>query len=155
MELSSPTSDKPLPEGVSDADLYEGPKIVPLASGKAAFVAQAVQPAAAAPSAEALVRPIPPPNLKVHGVPVELDPVPVTSAVIKSGYPELIGLALDVLATKVHALLALVAAVVIWGAVVFNPDPYRIAAAGAFSILVFLPMMVIYWRSGMKGETDA
>jgi hypothetical protein len=112
-----------------------------------------VEPPAAA--AAALIQPIPPQNLKVHGVPVELDPPPVTSAVVKSEYPELIGLALDVLATKVHALLALVAAVIIWGAVVFNPDPYRIAAAGAFSILVFLPMMVIYWRSGMKGETDA
>jgi hypothetical protein len=148
MGPSSPASSQiplPLPEGVSDADLYEGPKIVPLPSGKGAFVGQPVPVGQPPPlNPQDLLRPI----RQLDPVP---EPPPVPTSVIKSAYPELIGLALDVLATKVHVLVALIAAVVIWGGVVYDPDPYRIVAAGAFSVLVFLPMMIIYLRSGMKG----
>jgi hypothetical protein len=145
MEASLP-SDKPLPDGVSDADLYEGPKIVPLASGKAAFIGPAQAPSALGnqpipPPAQALIQPIP-------------QPPPVPTAAVKSAYPDLIRLCLDVLATKVHALWVLTAAIAIWGYSAVNPDPWRLLAATAYSVLVVLPMLLIYWRSGTKGEGE-
>jgi len=149
MEASSPQETAsqmplPLPEGVSDADLYDGPKIVPLASGKIAFVQSPVGAAPVPPTPEVLVRPIPPSP--------RLEAPPVPTQAVKSVYPDLIRLCLDVLATKVQTLIALVVASGIWGYVVVNPDPWRLGAAGLFSLSVFLPMVVIYWRSGTKGE---
>jgi hypothetical protein len=127
MEPSLPES-KPLPEGVSEADLVDGPRVVPLKSGRAAFL----QPAA---------------DL--------VTPIPITqpsTAEIKRDYPAAIELALDVLSARLLGLICLVAACLIWGGIVWNPEMYRIIAGGVFSLTVFLPIMAIYWKAGMTGE---
>ena len=136
MEPSSPASK--LPEGVSDADLYEGPKVVAMPSGKASFVE---------PAAVDLVKPIPQPppqNLQLQGVPGQVDPVPVATEPDQSAYVNAIGLALDILATKTHALLVLIGAIGFWGFAVVDPEPWRLGAAAAYSLMVVIPMLVIY-----------
>ena len=141
MGPSSPASSQiplPLPEGVSDADLYEGPRLVPLKSGRAAFVEQAVS---RPPTAEELVRPIP----------IKGPEPPVPTASIKSQYAEVLAAALDVLAIKIHALLGLVGAIGFWGFAVLNPDPWRLVAAACYSVLVCAPMLWIYHKAN-KGD---
>jgi hypothetical protein len=54
---------------------------------------------------------------------------------------------LDILAAKTHALLSLIAACLLWGFVIYSPDPWRLLGAGAFSILIVLPVMLIWWRA--------
>ena len=140
MGPSSPASSQiplPLPEGVSDADLYNGPTVVPLPSGRGAFVAQAVSP----PTAQELVRPIP----------IKGPELPVPSVPIRSEYAEVLSAALDVLATKIHALLVLVGAIGFWGFAVLNPDPWRLVAAACYSVLVCAPMLWIYHKAN-KGD---
>lgn len=139
-----------LPDGVTEADLVEGPKVVHLPSGRGSFVQ---------PEASSLVQKIPPfedmqklgdDMLKAAaGVPVTSA---VTTAQIKKDYPAAIELALDVLSARLLGLISLVAACLIWGGIVWDPEFWRIIAGGVFSLTVFLPIMAIYWRAGMTGE---
>lgn len=149
MEPSSQASNAPLPPGIEEADLYEGPKVIPLASGKASFVesqqggehgGRARAPDTATAGA-ALLAPIPRP---------EVSPM----AQVKSEYPAVILLALDVLSARLLGLIALVTACLVWAGVVYQPDMWRVIAAGAFSILVLLPVMAIYWKAGLAGEEE-
>ena len=138
MEASS-SPDKPLPEGIAESDLVDGPKVVPMRSG-AALLDDFTLPAklGAGLTAAALTAPITPPP----------PPVAVTTPEIKTDYSAAVAaLLLDILAAKVHALLALLAAFAIWGLVIYNPDPWRLAGAGAFSVLIVLPVMLIWWRA--------
>lgn len=139
MEVSSPASE-PLPEGVTEDELYEGPNVI-------------AHPAA-------LVRPVPV-QQPMTKPPPEADIPPPTDRGVsfttsppqeRSRYPDVIMLALDVLAARLLGLIALVTACLIWAGVVWDPLMWRIIAAGAFSLTVFLPMMAIYWKSGMTGE---
>jgi hypothetical protein len=143
MEPSLPES-KPLPEGVSEADLVDGPRVVPLKSGRAAFL----QP-------EQMVKKVvwsDPGDVMEGTGSVELTPKPHTTAQIKRDYPAAIELALDVLSARLLGLICLVAACLIWGGIVWEPEMYRIIAGGVFSLTVFLPIMAIYWKAGMTGE---
>lgn len=163
MPPSLPTND--LPEGVSDADLYDGPKVVHLASGKASFLVSDPEPAgpSAAPAqtaatAAALIAPIPqapsPQGPAQPAAPHAPPPpsVSVSPAEIKRDYAQLIELALDVISARLLGVIALLASVVFWGMVVYDPTIARIEAASAFSLLVFAPVMIIYWRAGLTGE---
>jgi hypothetical protein len=123
---------KPLPEGVSESDLVDGPKVHHLPSGRGSFLP---------PEPEALVKPIP----------ASPPPTPST-AQIKLEYPAAIELALDVLSARLLGLICLVAACLIWAGIVWDPQRDRIIAGGVFSLTVFLPIMAIYWRAAMKGE---
>jgi hypothetical protein len=135
MEPSSPGSEKPLPDGITEADLVDGPKVHHLKSGRGSFLP---------PEPEALVKPIPAP---FHPLP----PMPST-AQIKRDYPAAIELALDVLSARLLGLICLVAACLIWGGIVWDPQQWRIVAGGVFSLTVFLPIMAIYWKAGMAGD---
>ena len=130
MEASLPTSEPPIPEGVAAGELYDGPKVFKLPQ----------QAQVSAQNAQNLIQPIPQP----HQV------SPDTQK--EDRYPAVILLALDVLSARLLGVVALVTACAIWGGVVWNPDMWRIVAAGAFSVLVFLPVMVLYWQAGMAGE---
>lgn len=95
-----------------------------------------------------MVKPIPITVTEVKPLP----PPPVTTADIKKEYPAVLELALDVLSARLLGLIALVTACAIWAFVVFDPIPWRILGAGVFSVLVFGPIMVIYWRRMSGGE---
>lgn len=136
---------EPLPDGVSEADLVEGPKVLHLPSGRGTFVADPVQtvappPTAPPPQARALIQPIPLPA-----------PLPVSGAQAKKDYPAIIEAALDILSARLLGLIALVTACLIWAGVIWDPEIHRIIAAGVFSASVFWPMMLIYWKTGMTG----
>lgn len=131
MVPSSETESK-LPEGVNEADLVDGPRVLPLKSGRGTFLP---------PEPKALVQPIP-----------TQTPPPPTVAEIKAEYPAVIMAALDVLSARLLGLICLVAACLIWGGIVWDPQFWRIIAGGVFSVTVFLPIMAIYWRAGMAGE---
>jgi hypothetical protein len=134
-----------LPEGVNEADLVDGPKVVHLPSGRATFVAEA--PDAANGAAAALTQPIPQAAHVNTGPPSPA--LPVSGAQAKKDYPAVIEAALDVLSARLLGLIALVTACLIWAGVIFDPQFWRIIAACGFSLSVFLPIMVIYWREGM------
>jgi hypothetical protein len=134
MEPSLPEN-KPLPEGVTEADLVDGPRVVHLASGRGTFLPG---------DPKTLVAPIPP------APPVAA--VSPTTAQIKADYPAAIELALDVLSARLLGLIALVTACVVWGGVIWDPTLWRVIAASAFSLLVFLPVTALYWRAGLAGE---
>lgn len=133
MEVSLPTNE--LPDGVAQEELYDGPKIVqhPASAAQRAAGAMAVQ----------LTAPIPPP---------EPEPQVSYQPAMKKDYPATVLLALDVLSARLLGLVALVTACLIWAGVVWDPNLWRIVAAGVFSLTVFLPIMVIYWKAGMTGE---
>lgn len=138
MEPSSQAqNEQPVPDtapgSVNSSELYDGPRVVPLASGRGAFIPHA--------DPSALLAPVPQP---------QMSPI----ADVKSEYPALIVLALDVLSARLLGLIALVTACVVWAGVIYDPEMWRIVAAGTFSILVFLPAMALYWRAGMTGEGE-
>lgn len=152
MERSSaPGNGRTLPEGVNESDLVEGPAVAHLPSGKGTFLAP-----------EALVKPIPIGGRdSAAAIHTELTEVtkaayphipPATTADIKKEYPAVLELALDVLSARLLGLIALVTACAIWAFVVYDPIPWRILGAGVFSVLVFGPIMVIYWRRMSGGE---
>jgi hypothetical protein len=142
---------KPLPEGVTEADLVDGPKVHHLKSGRASFITGDEL------AANTLVRPIPAtyPATTMGGDMAKPPYVaPPSTADIKRDYPAAIELALDVLSARLLGLICLVAACLIWGGIVWSPDQTRIIAGGVFSVTVFLPIMAIYWRAGLTGEGD-
>jgi hypothetical protein len=65
--------------------------------------------------------------------------------------PELVRMARaisTICATRMLLLLAVVISAPIWCYTVFDPAPYRIAAAGAFSAVTVLPLVVLYFKRG-------
>jgi hypothetical protein len=144
----------PLPEGITDNDLVDGPKVVHLPSGRATFIGgesgAPVQPTTTGPAPATLVQPIPQPAAVVQ--PINWPPPSVSGATAKKDYPAVIEAALDILSARLLGLIALVTACLIWAGVIFDPEIWRIVAACGFSLSVFLPIMVIYWRAGMTGE---
>lgn len=144
-----PSSPNDLPEGVEPEELYEGPKVVPLASGRASFLESPPDPRPA--PAAAITRPIPAAPM-VPQFPAAPPTAPVSTAAVKAAYPAALELAWDVLATRVHFLIALVTACLIWAWVIWDPELHRMIAAGAFSVLVVWPMAWIYWKAGMPGQ---
>lgn len=157
-----PSSPNDLPEGVEPEELYEGPKVVPLASGRASFLESPPDPREA--PAAAITQPIPTAAPRVvikgnqqwsGGVLPQFPAAPpstVSTAAVKAAYPAALELAWDVLATRVHFLIALVTACLIWAWVIWDPEPYRMITAGAYSVLVMWPMAWIYWKAGMPGQ---
>ena len=149
-----PSSPNDLPDGVAAEDLYDGPKVVSLPSGRGTFLDPATAPID--PPPQALVAPIPTQVAPTRDVGMDAH-VPhstpqVSTAEVKAAYPAALELAWDVLATRLHFLLALVTACLIWAWVVYDPEIHRVIAAGVFSAVVFWPMALIYWRAGMTGE---
>jgi hypothetical protein len=63
-------------------------------------------------------------------------------------YVATITAALDMLGSRILALIAVVAACGIWSWSVYEPEPQRTYAAIAFSLTVFLPAVALYWRRG-------
>ena len=63
-------------------------------------------------------------------------------------YVATITAALDMLNARLLGLIAVVAACLIWGWSVYQPEVLRTYAAGAFSLTVLLPVIVLYWRRG-------
>lgn len=147
MDHSSQTSNGSLPDGVQEADLVDGPKVVPLPSGRGTFLAQQTPPSQNQEAA-ALVAPIPPPTDRG----MNYRAPSVTTEVIKTDYAVLMKLALDILSARLLGLIVLLAAVGIWGYVALSPDLWRIVAAGVFSVVVFLPVMALYWKAGLTGD---
>jgi hypothetical protein len=54
----------------------------------------------------------------------------------------------SIAATRMLLLLAVVISAPIWIFTVVDPDPYRIAAAGAFSAVTVLPLVALYFKRG-------
>jgi hypothetical protein len=136
MEPSSTPENKPLPEGVSEADLVDGPKVHHLKSGRATFLP-------------------PDPAALAKAIPLPLMPSLSATAELKRDYPAAIELALDVLSARLLGLIALVTACIVWGGVIWDPTLWRVIAASAFSLLVFLPVTALYWRAGLVGEKSS
>jgi hypothetical protein len=63
-------------------------------------------------------------------------------------YVATITAALDMLGSRILALIAVIAACAMWSWAVYDPQPQRTYAAIAFSITVFLPAVALYWRRG-------
>jgi hypothetical protein len=123
--------------------LVDGPPVAHFGNGKATFQA---------PTADELMRPIPKPPEQPPPRPQPPPPPLVSSpAPPEAQYLTLVEIVLDVLAARLHALLALLAATALWGSAMWAPDVLRIAAAGLFSGLVFLPTIWVWWYTA-KGE---
>lgn len=162
MEPSSPTN-RGLPDGVEESDLVDGPKVVPLPSGRGTFL-QDTNPTQGPPAdtrflnPQALAQPIGQMAVPGPHIPPPTDQgvnwraPTVTTEIIKTDYAVLMKLALDILSARLLGVIALLAAVGIWGYVAISPEMWRIVAAGVFSVVVFLPVMAIYWKAGMTGE---
>lgn len=63
-------------------------------------------------------------------------------------YIAAISAALDMLATRLHLLIAMVAACLLWSWVIYDPIVLRIYAALGFSLTVLMPIIVTHWRRG-------
>jgi hypothetical protein len=125
-----------LPEGVDQADLYEGPKpgenVVAMPPPR---IVQA-SPEVAGQMAVSL-------NVPQYG----LSP----TAQVKKEYPAVLIAALDVLSARLLGLIAVVAACGIWSFAVWDPNPVRTIAAGLFSVTVLGPIVALYWKAGITG----
>lgn len=130
-------ADSSVPAGVDPSELYDGPRVVPLASGKATLLAP-----------EDLVKPIPP----AHPTPPPPPPASEVSQDTKqqTEYALVIGLALDVLSARLLGLVALVTGCFLWGCVVIYPEEMRIIAAACFSVTLFGPAMWVCWKHGQN-----
>jgi hypothetical protein len=54
----------------------------------------------------------------------------------------------EILSARVLGLVATIAACVIWGFAVYQPDTSRSLAALGFSLTVLGPIAALYWRTG-------
>lgn len=73
---------------------------------------------------------------------------PPTDARSRPDYVATITAALDMLGARIVVLIAVLAACVMWGFAVYEPELQRTYAAIAFSVTVFLPAVALYWRRG-------
>jgi len=53
-----------------------------------------------------------------------------------------------VCASRMLLLLGVLIAAPIWWYAVYEPTPFRIAAATAFSVVTIFPLTALYWRRG-------
>jgi len=67
---------------------------------------------------------------------------------LKPDYVATITAALDILGSRILALICAIAACAMWSWAVYDPQPQRTYAAIAFSLTVFLPAVALYWRRG-------
>lgn len=65
-----------------------------------------------------------------------------------SAYVAALSAALDMLAARLLGLIATVAACLVWGWTVYDPEPIRTYAAVGYSVTVLLPIILLYWRRG-------
>jgi hypothetical protein len=107
-----------LPEGVNPGELYDGPRPQP--------------------------RPAPQNVAKLHP-PEPPRPLPAPAP---DRYPAILRAALEVLATRLLALIAVIASCALWGLAVWEPSQPRTIAAAAFSVLVLAPLVWLYARTG-------
>jgi hypothetical protein len=121
MEVSS--GNKPLPQGVAQEELYDGPR-----------PGAAPQP----PAAAAIVRPI-----RFQPMPDPPEPKQV-----EQNYPAILTAALDVISARLLGLLATMGAIVMFAYAVWEPIPWRTGTAVAYALVVLLPLVVVYYKRG-------
>jgi len=142
MDPSSPTNE--LPPGVEESELVDGPPVAPFSNGKAAFLAP-----------DELLKPVPrPPEQpppRPQPPPPPLAAMVSSREVVRREYPDVLAMALDVLAIRLHVLVALVASCGVWVYTSMDPQPWRILAAASFSALTLLPLMLLWWRVERQG----
>jgi hypothetical protein len=63
-------------------------------------------------------------------------------------YVGVIEAALDIISTRVLALLAELGAIGMWSYTVFDPTTVRTWAALGYSATVLVPMVLLHWRKG-------
>ena len=85
-----------------------------------------------------------PPPLEPPYVP----PAPKPDARARRDYVATITAALDMLGSRILALIAVIAACVMWAAAVYEPEQQRLYAAIGFSLTVLLPTIILYFRRG-------
>lgn len=144
-ETSSPSS-RPLPEGVTEDDLYDGPENVVALKPPAAAELVAPIPSDDPMEYQSVSRPSVPMKARIQEREVS------SVAELKKSYPAVLTAALDVLSARLLGLLAVIAACLIWGFAIYDPLPLRIAAASLFSVTVLLPLIVLYWKAGVTGD---
>jgi hypothetical protein len=89
--------------------------------------------------------PLPPPHeARLNFLPAEEK----KDARSRPDYVATITAALDMLGTRILALIAVIAACVIWAFAVYDPQQQRLYAAVGFSVTVLLPLVVLYFRRG-------
>lgn len=54
----------------------------------------------------------------------------------------------QICATRVLLLIAVLTGAGIWGFTIWSPDPPRLYAAVAFSLVFVLPQVALYWKRG-------
>ena len=80
------------------------------------------------------IRPVPPPP--------DVEPVP--PQLQQAGYIKLINTALSVLSLRLLAIIALLGAVGMFSAAVYEPTPWRVYATAAYSVVVLWPVIWLY-----------
>jgi hypothetical protein len=65
---------------------------------------------------------------------------------LQAGYIRLINMALSVLSLRILAIIALLGAVGMFSATVYDPQPWRVYAVAAYSIVVLWPIIYLYIR---------
>jgi hypothetical protein len=88
------------------------------------------------------------PELPQSGVNFLPPPPEKQPARARPDYVATIAAALDMLGARIVVLIAVMAACVMWGFAVYEPELQRTYAAIAFSVTVFLPAVALYWRRG-------
>lgn len=61
-------------------------------------------------------------------------------------YLKAVNAAMDILSYRVILLLSVIGAIGLFGMATWNPDPWRLGAAAAFSIIVVAPLTFFYAR---------
>jgi len=80
--------------------------------------------------------------------PPPLDQPEVHETRTTARYVDTIAAAIDVASARLLGLLSIIGALAIWGAAVWAPETMRLAAATGYSMLVLMPVMVLYMRKG-------
>jgi hypothetical protein len=75
-------------------------------------------------------------------------PDKVTDPRLRPDYVATINAALDILGARILALIAVVAACVMWAWAVYDPNMLRTVAAVCFSVTVLFPIVALAWRRG-------
>lgn len=127
-----------LPEGVEQGDLYDGPKpgenVIPLPSQGSGW---SLKP-------DGTQSPVPTPIREPQSPQPQVTP----TKQLKNEYPAVLTAALDILSARLLGLLAVIAACIIWGFAVYDPNTMRTVAAALFSVTVLGPIVALYWKAG-------